>query len=64
MAVSETAKALFERLTGINLLADKMETLRINQEKLSDYVKDHEGRLIRVETFIEIAKTQRAITED
>lgn len=52
-------KDIYERLTGVNLLAEKIATLKENQEKLNRIVYDHEGRLIRIETLVEVAQKQR-----
>lgn len=53
-------REIYERLTGVNLLAEKIATLKENQEKLNKIVYDHEGRLIRLETVAEIAQKKRA----
>lgn len=52
-------KDIYERLTGVNLLAEKISTLKENQEKLNRIVYEHEGRLIRIETLVEVAQKQR-----
>lgn len=54
-------KEIYERLTGVNLLAEKISTLKENQERLNKLAYDHEGRLIRLETFVEIVQKQRQL---
>lgn len=57
-------RVIYERLTGVNLLAEKINALKENQEKLNNLSVNHEGRLIRLETFVEIAKMQRQLPEN
>ncbi len=57
-------REIYERLTGMNLLADRISTLKENQEKLNKIVVEHEGRLIRLETFVEIAKSSRQLPDN
>jgi len=55
------AKGLSEiinRLSGLNLIKEKLDRVSKRIEKLSDYVVDHEKRLIRMETIVDIAKSR------
>jgi len=48
---------IINRLSGLNLIKEKLERTSKRIEKLSDYVVDHEKRLIRMETIVDIAKS-------
>ncbi len=49
---------IINRLSGLNLIKEKLERTSKRIEKLSDYVVDHEKRLIRMETIVDIAKSR------
>jgi len=47
-------------MNKIVLMNDKIERTGKALSEISKELRDHESRLIRVETFVEIAKTQQA----
>ena len=49
---------IISRLSGLNLIKEKLDRTSKRIEKLSDYVVDHEKRLIRMETIVDIAKSR------
>jgi hypothetical protein len=49
--MSRILKELYERLSGINLVRQKVSDLRREIDRLADTVLDHEKRLIRMETL-------------
>jgi len=49
---------IISRLSGLNLIKEKLDRTAKRIEKLSDYVVDHEKRLIRMETIVDIAKSR------
>jgi len=49
---------IINRLSGLNLIKEKLDRTAKRIEKLSDYVVDHEKRLIRMETIVDIAKSR------
>jgi hypothetical protein len=59
MSVSEK---IFDALTGAIKLNDTLVRLAEDVKELSKEVKEMDKRLIRLETFFEIADTQRTLT--
>ncbi len=49
--MSRLIKELYERLSGINLVREKVSTLTHQIDRLADTVFDHEKRLVRLETL-------------
>ena len=43
------------------LMEDRLERLNADVERSSDQLRDHERRLTRIETLMEIARANRAI---
>ncbi len=52
-------KEIIERLMGLNLLQQEVQAIAANIKELSQIVRDHESRLIRIETLIELARQRR-----
>ncbi len=52
--MSRTLKEMYERLSGINLVREKLHHAAAQLDKLADIVLDHERRLVRLETQSEI----------
>ena len=46
------------------LVEDRLERLNADVERSSDQLRDHERRLTRIETLIEIARANRLIAPD
>lgn len=51
--MSRTLKEMYERLSGINLVKQRMEDAIQRLDKMSDVALDHEKRLVRIETKLE-----------
>lgn len=58
MAISEK---IFNALTSAIRLAGEVERLSNQVEKMAKEVRDIDSRLIRIETFVEIAQKQRLL---
>lgn len=51
-------KDALDAMNKVVLMNDKVERTGKALSEISKELRDHEGRLIRIETFIEIAKSQ------
>ncbi|OGI45987.1 MAG: hypothetical protein A2637_07960 [Candidatus Muproteobacteria bacterium RIFCSPHIGHO2_01_FULL_65_16] len=58
VAISEK---IFNALTSAIRLAGEVERLSNQVEKMAKEVRDIDSRLIRIETFVEIAQKQRLL---
>lgn len=56
--MSRVIRELYERLSGVNLVREKVSTLTHQIDRLADTVFDHEKRLVRLET-LESVRDQR-----
>lgn len=52
-------KDAIEAMNKVVLMNDKVERAGKALSEISKELRDHEGRLIRIETFIEVAKSQQ-----
>jgi hypothetical protein len=50
---------LREGIRKVILMQDRLERLSAGAEKLADQVADHDRRLVRIETMIELAERRR-----
>ncbi len=51
--MSKTLKEMYERLSGINLVKQRLEDAIQRLDKMSELALDHEKRLVRLETKLE-----------
>lgn len=51
-------KGAIEAMNKVVLMNDKVERAGEALSEISKELREHEGRLIRIETFIEVAKSQ------
>ena len=56
--MSSALREIINRLSGMNLVQAKLEDTTSRIEKLADIIVDHEKRLTRNETMIEVLEKQ------
>jgi hypothetical protein len=59
-----TLKDVISAMKEVLLLTDKMERAGTMLTELSNELRDHDRRLIRLETMVEIAKNQPQLKDD
>ncbi len=59
-----TLKDVVSALKEVLLLTDKVDRAGRMLSKISGELRDHDRRLIRLETMVEVAKSQPRLTDD
>ncbi len=57
-----TVKDVISAMKEVLLLTDKVERAGIVLSEISQELRDHDRRLIRLETLVEVAKSQAQLT--
>lgn len=59
-----TLKDVMSAMKEVLLLTDKVDRVGKVLSEISSEIRDHDRRLIRLETMVEIAKSQPRITDE
>lgn len=59
-----TLKDVMSAMKEVLLLTEKVDRVGTVLSEISNELRDHDRRLIRLETMVEIAKSQPRITDD